>query len=478
MASQMTVGTKLIVAFGSVLVPMLILAGSSLWSVRKLANTLDTEINQTAKKVELTAEIDALSYKMRTAQRGVVMYSMLKQSGEAEKNKRVFQSSAEGMERAIEAIRPLVYKPEGKQALARIQLELKGWLPRFQSVLEYTSQGRFNGELSNLLLETGASNERLGEAAGVLMKIQLGIEREAAASAAATEKTSLWMVFVPIAICLAAAVGVVLIIRQINGSLRDIAAEMRDGAAQVTSAAAELAASSQSLAQGSSEQAASLEETSAAAEQISSMTRRNADNSRSAALTMDEAAARIGTANENLSEMVVSMGQISACSNKIASIIKIIDEIAFQTNILALNAAVEAARAGEAGMGFAVVADEVRSLAKRCADAARDTTSLIEESISTSDDGRLKVEQVTSAVHGITESANRVKTLIQEMKCGSEEQSRGIEEVAKAVAQMESITRTTATSADEGAAASEQLTAQAETLRGLVVRLNEMVGAG
>jgi methyl-accepting chemotaxis protein/methyl-accepting chemotaxis protein-1 (serine sensor receptor) len=163
--------------------------------------------------------------------------------------------------------------------------------------------------------------------------------------------------------------------------LRGVAAHVAEGAEQITSAASQVASSSQTLAQGASEQAASLEETAASSAEITSMTRKNAENSQAAASVMAEVDQRVSEGNRTLVEMVESMQQITGSSDKISKIIKVIDEIAFQTNILALNAAVEAARAGEAGMGFAVVADEVRNLAQRSAQAAKDTAGLIEESI-------------------------------------------------------------------------------------------------
>lgn len=170
------------------------------------------------------------------------------------------------------------------------------------------------------------------------------------------------------------------------------------------------------------------------------------------------------------------MDEIHASSGKISKIIKVIDEIAFQTNILALNAAVEAARAGEAGMGFAVVADEVRNLAQRCAQAARDTSSLIADSIRTSNDGKSKVDQVAGAVRSITAESAKVKVLVDEVSVGSEEQTRGIEQVAKAINQMEQVTQRSAASAEEGAAAAEELNAQSATMRELVDRLAALAG--
>jgi methyl-accepting chemotaxis protein/methyl-accepting chemotaxis protein-1 (serine sensor receptor) len=161
----------------------------------------------------------------------------------------------------------------------------------------------------------------------------------------------------------------------------------------------------------------------------------------------------------------------------VAKIIRVIDEIAFQTNILALNAAVEAARAGEAGMGFAVVADEVRNLAQRSAQAAKDTAALIEESIARSREGSTKLDQVAGAIRAITESSGKVKVLVDEVKQGSEEQARGIRQIAKAISHMEQVTQKSAASAEASASAGQQMSAQAETLRQVAEQLQAMVGS-
>jgi methyl-accepting chemotaxis protein/methyl-accepting chemotaxis protein-1 (serine sensor receptor) len=177
--------------------------------------------------------------------------------------------------------------------------------------------------------------------------------------------------------------------------------------------------------------------------------------------------------------MVGSMAAIKESSDKVAKIIKTIDEIAFQTNILALNAAVEAARAGESGMGFAVVAEEVRALAQRSAQAARDTADLIEESIARSSEGQQKVTLVSHAIESITTSTANMKMLVDGVSLASRQQSQGIDQVTQAVSQMEKVTQETAATAEESAAASEELSAQAATSMHAVGRLDGLVnGAG
>jgi len=264
----------------------------------------------------------------------------------------------------------------------------------------------------------------------------------------------------------------------VNRKLRQTAAELKQGAEQVVSAASQVATSSQSLSQGATEQAASLEETSASMEEMASMTRKNAENASQAATLVTGVAQQVEESNAALAGMVASMSAIRESSNKVAKIIKTIDEIAFQTNILALNAAVEAARAGEAGMGFAVVADEVRNLAQRSAQAAKDTATLIEESISRSQEGATKVEQVAAAISTITTSVTQVKSIVQEVREASRQQTQGIDQVTQAITQMEKVTQTTAATAEESAAASEELNAQAEGSMSVVHDLEAMVGGG
>jgi methyl-accepting chemotaxis protein/methyl-accepting chemotaxis protein-1 (serine sensor receptor) len=264
-------------------------------------------------------------------------------------------------------------------------------------------------------------------------------------------------------------------ISALNKQLHATVSELTQGAEEIAAAANQVAASSQSLAQGSSEQAASLEETSSASEQINSMATRNTDNTGSMTRMVADSQLGFVETNQHLGEMVTAMDEINESSAKIAKIIKVIDEIAFQTNILALNAAVEAARAGEAGMGFAVVADEVRNLAQRSAQAAKDTATLIEESIGRSAGGKTKVGLMVSTVHKITTEFLKIKNLVDEVSVGSKEQSQGIGQVRRALTEMEKVTVETAANAEETAAAAQQLSGQSTSLREVVTRLNGMV---
>ena len=281
---------------------------------------------------------------------------------------------------------------------------------------------------------------------------------------------------VAVGAALLSVIGVWLV-RGVNTSLGKVSHELREGAQLVVDASSQMAVSAQSVSQGASQQAASLEETSASMEEMAAMTRRNADNSHQAATVVADAAHVVETANSSLVDMVSSMTSIRDSSNRVSKIIKTIDEIAFQTNILALNAAVEAARAGEAGMGFAVVADEVRNLAQRSAQAAKDTAALIEEAITSTSEGNRKVEQVAQAFSAITSNVTQIKTLVDEVSTASKQQALGIDQVTQAIRQMERVTQTSAATAEESAAACQQLNAQADVTMAVVQRLELMVGS-
>jgi methyl-accepting chemotaxis protein/methyl-accepting chemotaxis protein-1 (serine sensor receptor) len=300
--------------------------------------------------------------------------------------------------------------------------------------------------------------------------------RAAQATMGTGQAARIWFILLAILSVMAGIGLAYAVVRKLNRALRKVVNDLSRGAEQVAGAAGQISCSSQSLAQGTAEQAASLEQTSASTEEMTAMTRKNAENSESCAKLMGAVDARIAEANQSLDEMVTSMEEINASSDKISKIIKVIEEIAFQTNILALNAAVEAARAGEAGMGFAVVAGEVRNLAQRSSQAAKDTAVLIEESIAKSNGGTVKVSRAADAIQAIAESANKVKLLVDEVNFGSQEQARGMAQIAKAVVEIEQVTQRAAASSEETASASEELSAQAEAMRNLIEGVRQLAG--
>jgi len=262
------------------------------------------------------------------------------------------------------------------------------------------------------------------------------------------------------------------VISSIVGPLRKITDELDDGSEQVASASEELSSASQQLAEGSSEQASSLEETSATLNESTSMIQQTNDNTEQASEMSDKADKASSKGREEMQQMMDSMQQIKDSSDEISKIIKVIDDIAFQTNILSLNAAVEAARAGEAGAGFAVVAEEVRNLAQRSAKAAQDTTDIIEKNIQLSEKGVGVAKRVQEALVEINEQSASLSKLIDEINAASKEQAQGISQINEAVSQMEQVTQQNAANAEETASSSEEMSAQAESLNDIVTRLN------
>jgi methyl-accepting chemotaxis protein len=264
--------------------------------------------------------------------------------------------------------------------------------------------------------------------------------------------------------------------RSISAPIKNAVEQMEESANQIASASSQVSSASQSLAEGSSEQASAIEETSSSLEEMASMTKQNAGNAVQADSLMKEANAVVQKANASMETLTSSMKEISAASEETSKIIRTIDEIAFQTNLLALNAAVEAARAGEAGAGFAVVAEEVRNLAMRSADAAKNTSVLIEGTVNKIKYGSDLVATTNEAFSEVAVSSSKVGELVGEIAAASQEQAQGIDQINKAVAEMDKVTQQTAANAEESASASEEMNAQAEQMKQVSVALANIIG--
>jgi len=271
------------------------------------------------------------------------------------------------------------------------------------------------------------------------------------------------------------AVAVFFFARGIALPIGHIAGDLDEASEQVAAASSQVAAASQSLAEGASELASALEETSSSLEEMSSMTRQNADNAAQAKSLTGEAAQNVVQVGELMNNMATAIQDVTKSSEETGKIIKTIDEIAFQTNLLALNAAVEAARAGEAGAGFAVVAGEVRNLAMRSAEAAKNTSELIENTIVTVKRSRELTEQTRVAFKENMAIAGKVGQLIDEVAAASHEQAQGIGQIGKAVAEMDKVVQQTAANAEESASSSEEMNAQSTQMKNHVFTLVQII---
>lgn len=259
--------------------------------------------------------------------------------------------------------------------------------------------------------------------------------------------------------------------KSINRKILNLTSGFSDVADQVASAASQVSSSSESLAEGSSEQAASFEEVSSTLLEMTNITKQNASSAAQARSISNETIQTTESCSNVMQEMAAAIGQVSDSSEETQKIVKTVDQIAFQTNLLALNAAVEAARAGEAGSGFAVVADEVRNLAMRASDATKNTSKQIED-ISKKINGAIEmVFKCIEEFAKVDENTRKVNDLVDSFATASNDQANGIEQISKAVSEMDRVVQQNAANAEESAAASEQMLAQAESTKDLVGRL-------
>jgi methyl-accepting chemotaxis protein len=472
MDSQMTVGKKLTL-IGALLMGLTIVLGVvTLVGLRSYAKVVDSLANDALAGVSACSKVEAEFLELRGDMWRHVASDdpkdMQHMNGEISRLKDEVTSGMKEIQAAI-------FTDEERQINQKIDPAVTRYYELWDKVAGLSGSQK-SEQAYRIFSEGTATFTTVRDAIHAETDYNRGNGAKYTAEAAATGARVKWLTWLVLLLSISLGSGALfLVVRNLNRVLRQTVTELSEGAGQVTSAAAQVASSSQSLAQGSSEQAASLEETSASSEEITAMTRKNAENSATAATLMTDVDHRVTEGNQTLEQMMQSMQEITGSSDKISKIIKVIDEIAFQTNILALNAAVEAARAGEAGMGFAVVADEVRSLAQRSAQAAKDTAALIEESIMKSNEGSTRLERVAQVIRAITESTVKVKTLVDEVNLGSQEQARGIEQISKAISQMDQVTQGTAASAEEGASASEELSAQAEAMGHAVRKLARLV---
>ncbi len=264
--------------------------------------------------------------------------------------------------------------------------------------------------------------------------------------------------------------GLLLSIRKLNRDLSMTLGQINQSADQVSSGSGQVSNGAQALAQGATEQAASVEELAATITNISHQVKDTADNAMEARHQANTAGDEVDECNTQMRDMMAAMEEITRTSNEIGKIIKTIEDIAFQTNILALNAAVEAARAGEAGKGFAVVAEEVRSLASKSSVASKNTAELIESSIDAVARGTKIANSTAESLMKVVEEVRSASGKVDAIANAAEEQSGAIEQVTLGVDQISSVVQTNSATAEESAAASQELSEQAAMLKSLVAK--------
>ena len=474
----LTLRTKFIGGFAALLFMIAALTFTSLRAMNSLNSGLDHVVHRTTLRADRTSRLVESLVEISGRQQALLLHSVLSDTAGVDQNRRAVADAEHRIDSLFTELMPLIDSAADKRTAQELQAKAAAVRPISDQVGQLIAKQQMTDALKLVSEKLLPAYDELEREA----RTYLSNERDRMSSdtqdiqSSASATRVLAFVFVGLTIFCSLLISVV--VRQMNKALGGMGSQVSDGAQQVARAATQMGSISQSLAHGASEQAVSLEQTSASAEQVNQMVQRNAASSREAATHTNDANRLLTEANHKLEQMLDSMRDISSSSERISKIIRVIDEIAFQTNILSLNAAVEAARAGEAGMGFAVVADEVRNLAQRCSQAAKDTSGLIEESIQHAKTGKVRLDEVAGAMRQVTDSAIQVQRLSNEVNAGSEEQARAIEQISKAILQIQQVTQQTAASAEEGASAGAQMSAEAEHLQAAVSRMRAMLGMG
>lgn len=471
--SRMKLGTKLVFAFAVTLVFMAVVAAMGINRMGSIYADMEEIVQIDNKKV---AFANKLIDGMNAIQIAVRNLLITQDEAVNNKQKATIDKARGDIADAIGQLSKIVVTAEGKQALTSL-IKTNEAAKAVNTKVIALGLANQNKEAIKVLLEEAAPVNHKTIEMGMQF-IQAASDATGKSAKSAKEDYYSSQLLMTIASVLAFAIAGVLaffLTRSITGPIGRVTEGLAGGADQVASASGQVAASSQNLAEGASEQAAGIEETSSSLEEISSMTRQNAQSSKEANEIMHETSKVVSSASESMHHLTSSMSEISRASEETQKIVKTIDEISFQTNLLALNAAVEAARAGEAGAGFAVVADEVRNLAMRAAEAAKNTASLIEDTVTKIRDGSEIVGKTSSEFSKVVGSTAKMTEIIGEIAVASQEQAQGIEQISRGILEMDKVVQRNAANAEESASASEEMNAQAEQMKTYVEELEAVI---
>jgi methyl-accepting chemotaxis protein len=498
---RFTVSQKLSINFGVILALTGLLTYSSIDTVRRLGGLLDREVNENARVADLIGSIKLKIREMKefsiVTQFSYAAGKVLKVNsskahnagsmpecsvchtlGSSQEKQKDFAALAEIAARDADELLPLVHSDQTRAMLQTMRGSITEWQQVFQKYLATVSAGDFAGGHGLVVDNMVPLLQKIDAAAAQLESDQQKLLRSSQASAGRSVAQSKWTTAGLLAISLICGVFLVAAIRRINRELRGFAVQLRSGASTVSEHAEIVRMGSQELKSDATAQAGSIEEMTASSKQVNDTAQRNAEHSAKVSELIQGVRREMDQTSGALDQTRSAMQEIGESSEHISKIIKVIDEIAFQTNLLALNAAVEAARAGESGMGFAVVADEVRALAQRCAGAAKDTANLVAESIARSQQGRQKVDQLTTHIRAIAQGTEAVTVLAVQVQTGSLDQARALREIGVALNGMQSATTQTASKAEHSAETGERLSEEARDLRSVVEGMDALVGSG
>jgi methyl-accepting chemotaxis protein/methyl-accepting chemotaxis protein-1 (serine sensor receptor) len=470
---------KLLVCFGVILAVAMIASVESLSTTRGVQGQV-ADIVGSGSRLDQARQITIAIANMRSATRGVTLFTVEKNPDQVEKARSVFDSSAGQIADAIQRMDAADLSPHDREAVGAIRTGLEQWRANFQEFAALCAAGKGEEAHQLTLQKTTPIMDALQKSA-----IQLGqgnADRQKAATGVATgaldrigETTKLFAGGFALLSALI-GFGVYWIVAGLFRALRGTAESLLVGAREVAGSGTELSSGSQSLAQGSSRQAACLDATSVSVGEIAGLTKQNAAMAQECAETMARAQ-EIGRGGLGaVAQLSETMNAMKASSDKISKVLSVIDGVAFQTNILALNAAVEAARAGEAGAGFAVVADEVRSLAQRSAQAAKDTAELVEGNDSKVHEAASRLEAVLGLLQQSAGIRGEVQRIAERLAESSEEQSKRIERVVGAIDEMRQVTQRSAAAAQHSSAAAAELNHHSAALEDIAGRLTAVIG--
>lgn len=492
----MTVGRKLTIGFALLLALILISGVGSVEMIRGLGSTLDSAVDVTARKMQLADQLLCGFRQVRVAStlteislmNATVVGNMtlggpdqapcgschtLDSVGAGEN---AVETAFTDVSRAASTLAGLASDAAERQAIEQIQRGLPQWRALQADYLKNLRANRFAVAHEVMLERIYPLVAEVQKAAERVVEIESGALAEARAATDVQVQSSVWRSAGVVFISVGIAAGVLLLVRRTTRTLRASSREIADMTAQLAAATGHIASASEALAQTATEQSAALEVTCASSEVIRSSSQENLAGSGAASQITERVNGEVDSANVLLGKTAEAMRHIEGSAQKISGIASMIDEIAFQTNLLSLNAAIEAARAGEAGLGFGVVAEEVRRLAQQCAAAAKDTSSLIGESMEASRDGKTRLEALSVRIASITELTSEAHGRIAAVNSASNAQQHSVDSMGQALAQMEQVTSSIAACAEQNASASEELRAQAGTLRSVASAMRELVG--